>query len=90
MMTLAQKKWTMSEESKNIRDLLHDIDYSRAIDLRGESIGDVCVCGCEVFVMLGGFVDGEIAFYFLDGECASCGSMVTLPTPKKEGDIDVY
>jgi rRNA maturation protein Nop10 len=32
--------------------------------------------------MLGGFVDGEVAFYFLDGECASCGSMVTLPTPK--------
>ena len=90
MMTLAKKKWTMSEESKDIRDLLHDIDYSRAMDLRGESIGDVCVCGCEVFVMLGGFVDGEIAFYFLDGECASCGSMVTLPTPKKEGDIDVY
>lgn len=90
MMMHSQKKWMMSEESKDIRDLLHDIDYSRAMDLRGQPIGDVCVCGCEVFVMLGGFVDGEIAFYFLDAECASCGSMVTLPTPKKEGDIDVY
>ena len=85
-----QKKWMMSEESKDIRDLLHDIDYSRAMDLRGQSIGDVCVCGCDIFVMLGGFSEGEIAFYFLDAECASCGSMVTLPTPKKEGDIDVY
>ena len=90
MMTLLQKKWMMSEESKDIRNLLHDIDYSRAMDLRGQPIGDVCICGCEVFVMLAGFSEGEIAFYFLDAECASCGSMVTLPTPKKEGDIDVY
>jgi len=36
--------------------------------------------------MLGGFVDGEVSFYFLDGECAMCGSMVTLPTPKEEDD----
>ena len=74
------KNRTMSQ-SKDIRDLLHKIDYSRAMDLRGNPIGDVCVCGCDVFVLLGGFVDGEIAFYFTDGECAGCGSMVTLPTP---------
>jgi hypothetical protein len=36
--------------------------------------------------MLGGFVDGEIAFYFTDAECAGCGSMVTLPTPTGEED----
>jgi hypothetical protein len=72
----------MSEESKDIRELFSRIDYSKAMDLRETPIGDICVCGCEVFVMLGGFVDGEVAFYFLDGECASCGSMVTLPTPK--------
>jgi len=70
----------MSEQSKDIRDLLHDIDYSNAMDLRGTPL-EVCVCGCEVFVMLGSFLDGELSFYFLDAECASCGSMVTLPTP---------
>ena len=72
---------SMTSQSKDIRDLLHNIDYSRAMDLRGNPIGDVCVCGCDVFVMLGGFVDNEIAFYFTDAECAGCGSMVTLPTP---------
>jgi len=72
---------TMSE-SKDIRELFSRIDYSNAMDLRDTPIGDICVCGCEVFVMLGGFVNGEVAFYFLDAECASCGSMVTLPTPK--------
>ena len=52
----------MSEESKDIRELFSRIDYSKAMDLRETPIGDICVCGCEVFVMLGGFVDGEVAF----------------------------
>jgi len=53
------------------------------MDLRGEPT-EVCACGCDVFLMLGGFVDSELAFYFTDGECASCGSMLTLPTPSGE------
>jgi hypothetical protein len=73
--------------SKDIRDLLHKIDYSKAMDLRGAPIGDICVCGCDVFIMLAGFVEGDIAFWFTDGECAGCGSMVTLPTPI-DGDDD--
>jgi len=73
----------MMSQSKDIRDLLKRIDYSKSMDLRGEPT-EVCVCGCDVFVMLGGFVDGEIAFYFTDAECAGCGSMVTLPTPIDE------
>ena len=73
-------------QPKHIRDLFHIKDYSKAMDLRDTPIGDICVCGCEVFVMLGGVVDGEVSFYFLDGECAMCGSMVTLPTPKEDDD----
>ena len=52
------------------------------MDLRGESIGDVCLCGSEIFIALVAFENKEISFYFLDGECASCGSMVTLPYPE--------
>lgn len=81
------KKNQRMKLSKDIRDLLHKIDYSKAMDLRGNPIGDICVCGCDLFVMIGGFLDGEIAYYFTDGECASCGSMVTLPTPI-DGDPD--
>jgi hypothetical protein len=55
--------------------------------LRGESIGDVCVCGGDVFHALVAFDQGEICFYFLDGECANCGSMVTLPHPAHEDFI---
>ncbi len=71
----------MNEEPKDIRDLLHKNDYSNAMDLRGVPIGDVCVCGSEVFIALIAFQKKEICFYFLDGECAECGSMVTLPFP---------
>jgi hypothetical protein len=67
--------------SRDIRDLLHKQDYEHAMDLRGNPIGDNCVCGCEVFIMLGAFTKGELTFYFLDAECAGCGSLVTLSTP---------
>jgi hypothetical protein len=85
-MKIYNKQSRTMTESKDIRELLRRVDYSKAMDLRDTPIGDICVCGCEVFVMLGGFVDGEVSFYFLDGECASCGSMVTLPTPKEDND----
>jgi hypothetical protein len=72
----------MTQESKDIRELLHPTDYSKSMDLRGEKIGKQCVCGCEVFIALISFDElKEISFYFLDGECANCGSMVTLPYP---------
>jgi len=52
------------------------------MDLRGTPIGTMCICGCEVFLALVAFgEDKEIAFYFLDGECVNCGSLITLPTP---------
>ena len=76
------KTMVNEEESKDIRDLLHHKDYSRSMDLRGDPIGDVCVCGSELFIALVAFENKEISFYFLDGECASCGSMVTLPYPE--------
>lgn len=85
-MKMYNKQSRTMTESKDIRELLRRVDYSNAMDLRDTPIGDICVCGCEVFVMLGGFLDGEVSFYFLDGECASCGSMVTLPTPKEDDD----
>ena len=85
-MKMYNKQSRTMTESKDIRELLRRVDYSKAMDLRDTPIGDICVCGCEVLVMLGGLVDGEVSFYFLDGECAMCGSLVTLPTPKEEAD----
>ena len=79
------------EEYKDIRELLHNNDYSNSMDLRGVPIGDTCVCGSDLFIALISFQNKEIGFYFLDGECANCGSMVTLPYPgndQEESDCE--
>lgn len=41
-----------------------------------------CICGCNVFHILASFDDdGEIAQYFTEAKCASCGSLLRAPTP---------
>lgn len=55
--------------------------YSNAMDLRGAPT-HVCACGCKVFNLKVIFEEGEIATYFLDMECAHCGSLATAPTPE--------
>jgi hypothetical protein len=78
----------MTEQNpKEIKDLFKK-DYSKAMDLRGNPIGDFCLCGSELFTVIVAFENGEIAFYFLDGECVNCGSLVTLPTPIDDIGMD--
>jgi hypothetical protein len=73
-------KKPMTQEPKEIKELFKK-DYTNAMDLRGHPIGDICICGSELFTIIAAFEYGEICFYFLDGECVDCGSLVTLPTP---------
>lgn len=53
---------------------------NNGIDFRGEP-SHVCVCGSEIWNVKVVFEDHEIATYFLDMECANCGSLATAPTP---------
>jgi hypothetical protein len=56
-------------------------DYTQAMDIRGEPTL-VCPCGCEIWNLKTMFDDdGEIGMYFLDMECAECGTLATAPTP---------
>ena len=55
-------------------------DYNNAMDLRGTPT-HVCPCGSIVWDLKAIFENGEIATYFLDMECANCGSLATAPTP---------
>jgi len=41
----------------------------------------VCPCGCEIWNLKVMFDSCEIATYFLDMECANCGTLATAPTP---------
>jgi hypothetical protein len=51
-----------------------------AMDLRGTPT-HVCPCGCFIWNLKVIFEDFDIATYFLDMECANCGSLATAPTP---------
>jgi hypothetical protein len=56
-------------------------DYTQAMDIRGEPT-KVCPCGSEIWNLKVTFDDdGEIGMYFLDMECAECGTLATAPTP---------
>lgn len=45
----------------------------------------VCACGCDLFAVAARFEDRQVAFYFLDARCLSCGAYITVPC---EADSD--
>ena len=54
--------------------------YDKSMDMRGTPT-HVCPCGSNIWSLKAIFEDFEIATYFLDMECVSCGSVATAPTP---------
>ena len=70
------------EEDEEMDDILNlrPENYDNAMDLRGTPT-HVCVCGCNIWNLKAIFYENEIATYFLDMECANCGSLATAPTP---------
>lgn len=62
----------------DIKDLKPE-NYDHAMDLRGAPT-HLCPCGCNIWNVKVIFEDFEIGTYFLDMECANCGSMATAPT----------
>ena len=67
------------EDMQDINNLKPE-NYDNAMDLRGTPT-HVCACGCNIFNVKVIFHENEIATYFLDMECANCGSLATAPTP---------
>ena len=55
------------------------------MDIRGKAT-TVCPCGCNIWNVKTVFDDetGEIDMYFIDMECALCGTLATAPTPDDE------
>ena len=70
------------EDDEDMEDIvnLKPENYDNAMDLRGAPT-HVCPCGCNIFNVKVIFHENEIATYFLDMECANCGSLATAPTP---------
>jgi hypothetical protein len=67
------------DEELDIKDL-SPLNYNNAMDLRGTPTHE-CVCGCNIWNVKVIFSEYQIATYFLDMECANCGSLATAPTP---------
>jgi hypothetical protein len=76
----------MDEDMDDIVNLKPD-NYDNAMDLRGAPT-HVCACGCNIFNVKVIFEDYEIGTYFLDMECANCGSWATAPTPVDREGLD--
>lgn len=74
------------EEMEDIVNLKPE-NYNNSMDLRGTPT-HVCPCGCEIFNLKVIFHQNEIATYFLDMECANCGSLATAPTPIDREGLD--
>lgn len=51
------------------------------LDARGVPTHACPECGEMVFIIRAMFVDYEIAMWFTEGKCSSCGTLVTVPTP---------
>jgi hypothetical protein len=58
-------------------------DYTKAMDIRGNPT-TVCPCGSMIWSIKAIFDKdtGNIEMYFMDMECASCGTLATAPTPE--------
>jgi hypothetical protein len=75
-------KENVEREASNTNDILQlrPESYDKSMDMRGTPT-HVCPCGSQIWNVKVIFEDFEIATYFLDMECVSCGSIATAPTP---------
>jgi hypothetical protein len=75
-------KEDVEREGRHTDDILQlrPDSYDKSIDLRGTPT-HLCPCGSNIWNLKVIFDDFEIATYFLDMECVSCGSVATAPTP---------
>ena len=69
-----------------------EITYQEAMDIRGIPT-TICPCGSKMWNLKTIFEQetGKIDMYFLDMECALCGTLATAPTPEgfDEHDADI-
>lgn len=61
-------------------------DYNQATDIRFMGPVHECVCGSNLWNLKVMFEEYEIAMYFMDMECALCGTKAIAPTPLDNPD----
>lgn len=69
----------MKSERKSIRQLKPD--FTGSMEYEGQVLHECPVCDSFVWNLKASFEDYELSSYFLDMECASCGTYAKAPTP---------
>lgn len=80
--TTSEQDYCSQSGPQSIR---HMLSISATDDYTGFGPVLECLCGGDLFIALVAFGDDrEIATYFTDGRCATCGADIKLPTPVDE------
>lgn len=64
---------------KSIRQLKPD--YTGSLDYQDTILHECPLCESNLWIVKAMFDDYEMSMYFLDMECASCGTFAKAPTP---------
>ena len=77
----------MNSINRAIRELKPD--YTGTMDHENEIHHECPECGSDIWNIKACFDDYEISMYFLDMECAVCGTYAKAPTPidRPGGDL---
>lgn len=70
-------------------DAIHSVPVD-APDYRWVGPTEICLCGCDLFIMLGTFSEGEVVGYFVDVKCMHCGATLTAPTMTEDEDANEF
>lgn len=74
------KRYKLGFYYLDTQDVAEQDPLANAMDLRGTPTHE-CVCGSAVWNLQVTFDNYEIGTYFLEMQCAECGSLATAPTP---------
>jgi hypothetical protein len=69
----------VQRHTKNIRELKPD--YTGSMDYADQVLHECPICESTIWNIKAQFEDYEMATYFLDMECSSCGTYGRAPTP---------
>jgi hypothetical protein len=80
--------WLRREKPLEINNFSHPLPWMQHLgepedraDYRGTPTY-VCPCGSDMFLIAARFDDTQLpAWYLLDGVCAHCGALVSVPCP---------
>lgn len=72
-----------SDDEQDVQRSIRELkpDYTGSMAYENEVLHECPVCESNIWNIKASFEDYEISMYFMDMECASCGTYAKAPTP---------